>query len=268
MNLEPYQQAGQEIQRQNLRPIKAISGAASLAGTLGSGGVIAKRILPLLSQFVPANLMRKGLEKIDPKLGRVIENALNNGYDIEEVRDFLSSKFSPTENPNEAKQETQKEEEHPNITLTKDLQTRYPHIVNALMKIIQQGQPPQAAAGIIKTHSQFSKDVKKIEKETGKNFVDLILELLGPQNQQEKIRQQNQGQQMNPQNPQMQPQKMGQAPQQMQPSQQQLSNALARRNQMNPQNPQMNPQNQQQAPQQGGGLDQEIIAALDKILKM
>ncbi len=50
MNLEPYQQAGQEIQRQNLRPLNAIKSIGAGTSVLKGGEAIAKRVLPFLSQ--------------------------------------------------------------------------------------------------------------------------------------------------------------------------------------------------------------------------
>lgn len=171
--MQPYQQAGDKLRKQSELPVDILKGAASLAGS----GAIANKILPLLNQHVPVNLMQKGLSKINPKLGSFMEQAQDMGFGVDEIREFLQKKVQPPEPP-----KREEEKEHPNITQAKNLETQYPHVIKALMGIIQQGQTPQAAAAILKTHSQFGKDVKKIEKETGKNFVDLILELLGPQN--------------------------------------------------------------------------------------
>lgn len=226
MNLQPYQAAGQQIQKQAQKPTNLAKTALTVGATLTGSG-IAKRILPLLSKYVSGNIMRKGLEKIDPRLGKFVDNSLNNGYNIDEVRDHLSSKFS--QGSAESPQETQGEKS-PQVSQHNPLQefeTNYPDISGALVRTMQNGQSPQAAAGILKTSSAFSKQIKQLEKQVGKNFVDYIVELFGTQGQQ------------------VQGQKQMDQQMQQQPGEQ-----------------------QPQVQGQGGGIDQQLMAALDKILKM
>lgn len=105
------------------------------------------------------------------------------------------------------------------------------------MATIQNGQTPQAAAGILKTSTSLGKMVKKLEKETGKNFVDYVLELFGPQ-----------GGGM---------QQQGQPQQQMQPQQQPQGSAEA--------NAFANPALHTQQPQ--GDLDPELMQIMQNIQK-
>ncbi len=222
--MQPYQAASEEINRQAQAPLKTLK----KAGSLIAGGAIAGRIIPFLSKHIPGELMRKGISKIEPRLGKFIEGALNNGYDLDDVRSFIGDKFSPKqeENPQEQSQE------NPVIKQAKDFETNYPDIVQALTSHINNGRSPQEAAAILKQSTPLSKKIKKIEKDTGKNFVDFIVEMMGG----------NQSSQM-------------QQPQQMQA-----------------QGTPGTPQPQQQAPQQmqqpQNNNDQAIMAALDKILKM
>lgn len=227
MNLQPYQIAGEEIQRKNELPIKGISHATSfLAGATLPKAV--GRILPFLNKSIPLDLMQKGINKINPKIGKFINGALGEGYDLEEIREFLNDKLQPGNSIDNSGQET---DEKRHINPLQNFETNYPDIAGALARTMQNGQSPQAAAAILKQSTPFSKSIKKLESEVGKNFVDYVLELFGPQTQQN-------------------PQGGGQMNQPMQP-------------QMGQPQPQ-----QGMAQQDSGGLDQQIMAALDKILKM
>lgn len=207
--MQPYQKASEEIKKHQQLPTQALGTAASVAGSIVGGGAIAKRVLPFLSQYIPADLMRKGLSKLDPRFGKFIDGALNHGYNIDEVRGFMEEKFSQ---PGQSTQQVS------SSNPLQDFETNYPEVAGALSRTIQNGQSPDAAAAILKNSTSFSKEIKKLEKEVGKNFVDYVLELFG-----------NQSQQM------------------QQPE---------------------NFQQMQGQPQQGSNVDAQLMAALDKILKM
>lgn len=214
--MQPYQKATEAVRRQAEEPTNILKTAVSIGGSLAGGGAIASRVLPLLSKYIPGEMMRKGLSKIDPKIGGFVEGALNNGYSLDDVRSYMEGKFSESE---------PKMQESKPIDPLQSFETTYPDIASALARTMQNGQSPDAAAAILKNSSSFAKDIKKLEKETGKNFIDYVLELFG-----------NRGQQQQPQ-------------QQMQ------------------QQPEMQQQIQPQG-QLGGGVDAQLMAALDKILKM
>lgn len=246
--MQPYQEASQEINRQAQTPIKALKTAGAIIG----GTTIAGRVLPFLSQHIPGELMRKGLSKIEPRLGKFIEGSLSNGYSLNEIRNFMSEKFTPKQ-----EEETQ---ENPVVKQAKDFETNYPDIVKALMTHINNGQSPQDAASILKSTKTFGKKIKKIEKDTGKNFVDFILEMMGgnqssqmqqPQQQAQKgtIPQQQQGDYSNPLAP-----DIGLIPQSSNDDQNQAKQNWLNKLQQQGQNPISN--------------DQALMAALDKILKM
>lgn len=186
MNLQPYQQASQKIRKQAELPYEIVKGAAGLVGT----GKIASKILPFLNQFIPNDLRQKALTKIDPRLGSFYQQAEDYGFDQNQILDFMKNKFTE-------EKKTSEPSEHPLIAQAKDFETNYPDIIKALMGYINQGQTPQAAAAIIKQSSPFNQKIKKIEKDTGKNFVDFILELMGGDQQgQAQLQPQQQAQSM------------------------------------------------------------------------
>ncbi len=218
MNLRPDEKASMhqiEKSKSNDRLLKKGAGLAIGAAS----GLGAARVLPFLNDFIPVDLAIKGISKVSPQIGAFLKKGQSQGLDMKEGIEFLREQFSPKEEVVE--QEVKKKNP------IQDFETSYPDIAGALARTMQNGQSPDAAAAILKTSTAFGKDIKRLEKETGKNFIDYILELFG-----------NRGQQ--------QPQQMQQPQQQMQ-GQEQI---------------------QQPGQQKGSGVDAQLMAALDKILKM
>lgn len=183
------------------------------AGTAALGFGLGSKILPFLNEFIPADLALKGINKVAPKIGQFLQKGQKMGLDIKEGLQFLKDNL-------EGEKSQERQQENPVIKQAKDFETNYPDIVQALIGYINKGQSPQAAAAIIKTATPFVQKVKKIEKETGKNFIDFILELMGGQQNGQIPQQSAQG---------MQPQTQGipnQAMQQIQGNQQGKSQGL------------------------------------------
>jgi hypothetical protein len=176
--MQPYQEASEEIQRQGKRPGKVLGSAAAI-GLSAVGAGIGARVFPFLSKHIPLDLMRKGLNKIDPRLGKFADSAVGHGFSLDDVRQFLSGKF-PTQTENDSdKNPTEKNPQHNNPL--NDFESNYPDVAQALANIMKNGQPPDAAAAILKQTKSFSNSIKKLEGDIGKNFVDYVLELFGPQ---------------------------------------------------------------------------------------
>src|SRR6185437_1249107 len=89
--IPPYQAADEETRRQAGAPIKT---AATLATSAIAGGAALKKVLPFLNNLIPGELMRKGLSKVNPDIGKFVDTALNNGYGLDEIRNFMSEKFN------------------------------------------------------------------------------------------------------------------------------------------------------------------------------
>jgi DNA-binding transcriptional MerR regulator len=195
MNLQPYQEESNRLRKAEALPADIAKGAIGLAGS----SALANKILPLLNQHIPVNIMQKGLSKLSPKLGAFMEQAQDMGFDIDQVRDFLKDKVGGSKKDQQGSQNPPKPPGKQSNPL-QDFETNYPELARGLMNTIQQGQPPQAAAAVIKNSSALKKQVAQLEKETGKNFVDYVLELFGPQQQAQG--QQQPQQQPTPQQPQ------------------------------------------------------------------
>lgn len=226
MNLRPSESAAlAEIERskKNDQLLKKGANLAVSAGTAALGVGAASKILPFLNEYIPIDLAIKGISKVNPKIGEFLKKGQSMGLDIKQGLDFIKGQFEGEKEPHEKVEEPAKKGNP-----LQDFETNYPDLAQGLMNTIQNGQSPEAAAGILKTSTALGKQVKKLEKEIGMNFVDYVLQLFGPQG--------------------------GGMQQQQQPQQQQQMGAQ--------------PQQQGQPQAQGGNVDQELMAALDKILKM
>lgn len=86
--MQPYQQASERIKEQMKDPVKFGKAAISTAGSILTGSTIS-RAIPLLNEFVPFNLMKKGLNKINKKIGEFVEESLMSGYSRGEAQEYL-----------------------------------------------------------------------------------------------------------------------------------------------------------------------------------
>lgn len=57
------------------------------------------KILPLLNRLVPPAMAFKGLQKIDPRIGKFLTNSVSYGYGLDQSLDYLRNRFSPEEEP-------------------------------------------------------------------------------------------------------------------------------------------------------------------------
>lgn len=82
--MQPYQEAGQEIQRQSQAPGKII------------GGVLSK-IIPFLNTTLPASLAIKGITRIAPHFKKFFDAAMKTGKSEEESINFVREQVTPKE---------------------------------------------------------------------------------------------------------------------------------------------------------------------------
>jgi len=186
MNLRPDELASQSAiqkSKQEDELLKKGIGFSTGLGTAGLGVGLAKKALPFLSEFIPVDLAMKGINKVAPEIGKFLKKGQSMGLDLKKGFNFLRENLSPKSNQSNPLQ---------------DFETNYPEIVQALSGHINNGRSPQEAAAILKTSTPFGQKIKKIEKDTGKNFVDFILEMMGG-NQSSQMQQPQQIQQQAPQ---------------------------------------------------------------------
>lgn len=160
--MQPYQEEAEAIKRQGEMPFRAAKTAAMYApiagAAAGAGNQILKRVAPFLSEYLPQNLAIKGLSKIDPRLGKFIQTALDNGQTWNEVKDFIGSKFQESEEPQKEKKKPAKENR--NI-----IEQYSPELLNFMKEQISGGRPAIQAAAIAQNDKRFGDVIKKMMKD-------------------------------------------------------------------------------------------------------
>ena len=164
--MNPYDKTSQELKRQQEGPKRFAKAAAGFGIAAGAGtfAPILSRMAPLLSQYIPQDLAIKGLTKISPNLGKFVKSAMDDGYDFEEVKNFMGEKI----------QESTKAQK--NI-----IEKESPELHQTIFDEIKKGMnPAKAAAGAIFDKSKrFEKAIKKLEKQHNKPFNDIVREVYG-----------------------------------------------------------------------------------------
>ncbi len=205
--MQPYQQASEEIQRQQSAPGRIAKGIATSALGFAGGNAAFNRIAPFLSKYIPEPLAIKGLSKLDPKMAGFISSSIGQGFSFSNIRDFLGNKG-----------EQEAARENKNI-----IQKYSPGLHQYISDLIKQGSSPIDAANKAKKFlgKKEQDTITKIEKDYKSDWLSIVESIFGKGD----IAQQG----------------MQEQPQQGQSTQQ---------------------------PQQGGGSDDQIISALQNILRM
>jgi hypothetical protein len=171
--MQPYQQAGERIQQQADEPGRVARGIAS-AGTkiagLAGGGALLRKALPFLNNLIPSSIAAKGLEKVDPRFGKFINSAINNGNTQDEAISFIKQKVQAGEEQDKSQAALQQKnliEEHA------------PEVYEILKSKIGQGLKPLVAAFQLSKDSKHKKKIMSLQEKTGKNFSELVTSIFG-----------------------------------------------------------------------------------------
>ena len=97
--MNPYERTAEEMKRQSEGPKKFAKKALAVGGAIGASSFasVLARAAPFLSQYIPENLAIKGLSKINPKLGRFVQDSLENGYDFKEIKNFIGDQIAQSQ---------------------------------------------------------------------------------------------------------------------------------------------------------------------------
>jgi hypothetical protein len=134
--MEPYQEASQAMVRQANAPVKALKtgiGLAASYASYGAGANILSRILPFLNKYIAPSVAVKGISKIDPRIGKAVDQAFKVGYPSEEIGTFFKNKIDGEEGG----QEPQEMQSAPQSELSRE----------SLMQQFQEGQAQEASQG-------------------------------------------------------------------------------------------------------------------------
>jgi len=180
--MQPYQQASQEIQRQGEMPIRAAKAGAGLA--LGfAGSQIFQRVAPFLSQYIPQNIARKGIEKIDPRFGEFFDLAEKHGQTFEAAKQFIADKASEAMGEQETKDDR-------NV-----IQKYSPEIFQTLEWLIKQGFSPAQAAIDMRSHedNKVKNLISQMEKDYKQDWPSIVESVFGQAGVQKPAQQQQKG---------------------------------------------------------------------------
>jgi hypothetical protein len=177
--MQPYHEATKEIRRQGELPLKAaktIGNVGATAATAYLGGGVINRVLPFLSQYIPQDLVKKGLSKIDPRYGKFIDKALAGGQSIDEIKDFIGEKIkeSPEGKPKEER----------NI-----IQQYSPELHEFIDQEVKKGRKPVEAGAIAQQDKRFSKIIDKLSKDHKTPWSNILESIYGQMGQMRQAKQ-------------------------------------------------------------------------------
>jgi hypothetical protein len=165
------------------------------AGTYGLASKAAMKILPFLSEYIPADLALKGINKVMPGVGTFLKNGMKQGLTLKSGLDFLKDELTKTE--------PAKQNENTNI-----IQQVSPELHQFIDEQLKRGRSPLEAGAIAQNDKRFSDAISKLTKAHKSPWSSILQTVYGVQNPQ----QQNQGatESAAPQQPGQQPQQGGQ----------------------------------------------------------
>ena len=207
--MQPYQKAEQKIRASGEGPINLVKNAGLTIAGAGAAkfgasalGSLIPKVGALISKYIPDDLSRKGLEKVDPRFKKFIQGAMNEGFDYDEIRNFIGEQVEKTEQKRA-------------IQAQNIIQQYSPELHQFIDQEIKKGRKPIEAGALAQNDKKFTNIIKKLTKDHKTPWSSILESVYG-------------------------------GGQTAQPEQQQ----------------------QQMQPSQNGAGDEQIAAALQKILQM
>lgn len=196
--MEPYQKAAEKLRTSGEYPLNlakniglsAIGGGAAKLGSSALASLLPK-VKALINEYVPDELSKKGLEKLDPRFGQFIKGGEQEGYDYGEIRKFIGEKVDKSEQEN-AKQ-------------SKNIIEQYsPELHQFIDNEVKGGRTPTQAAAIAQNDKKFQEIIKKLSKDHKTPWSSIVESIYGTPETAPIQRQQQQDQQIQQEQPQQQ----------------------------------------------------------------
>ena len=207
MTLRPDERAVEsEIERDkqfrgNIGKAVKTSAGAGLAAGLGASG-IAGKVLPWLSQYIPADLAMKGLRKVSPKIADFLQRGVSMGLDVKEGMDYVKDQITPKETQEPAKEQRNVIEQYD------------PELHTYILQDLKKGKSLLDIGQKALTHRRFKTAIDKLTKDHKAPWSAILQSVYGS------------GQTAQPQQPpeqtQQAPQQQGQGSEQIDPMLQKL----------------------------------------------
>lgn len=175
--MEPYQAASETARKSGeseIDLIKNLISSAALGGGARAGASATAALLPkigaLISKYVPDELSKKGLEKLDPRFGTFFKKVESEGGDYGEVRTFLDDKIQKT-------QEKIKPKQNRNIIEQYD-----PELHTYLQEYLKKGKSLFEAGKKALGHARFKKAIDKMVKDHKSSWNTILQTVYGSEN--------------------------------------------------------------------------------------
>lgn len=171
--MQPYQTATEEIKRQGELPKhlaqQGASAATAIGGTAVFGKGLAEKALALASNYLPESLAIKAFTKLDPRFGKLITTAMENGQTGRQAIDFIAGKAE------EGLQQQQSQDKR-NL-----IEKHSPELHQFIEQEIKKGQTPlQAGARALVAHGKnFDKVIEKLKKEHKTSWEQILEAVYG-----------------------------------------------------------------------------------------
>lgn len=175
--MQPYQRASEEIRNQGEIPVNALKNAGKIAATAAtayaggraasSGRAILSKAMNFLSPYIPQEIAKKGLDKIDPRFGKFIKKAEENGWDFDEISDFIKQKAQGDEGEEQQPQQQPKDDR--NV-----IQKYSPELHEFIDQEVKKGRPALHAAAMAQNNSKFADIIKKLTKDYKTQWSNIV----------------------------------------------------------------------------------------------
>jgi hypothetical protein len=188
--------ANSEIERSQNRDskLKKTLGTGVALGSAVIGGGLASRVLPLLNEYVPADLALKGINKLSPQLGKLLKNGVSQGLNLREGFNFLKDQILSKEESQ--KQPKEQPKENRNI-----IEQYSPELHQVISQEIKKGRSPiEATNRAVFENKKFESIIKKIMQDHKTPWSTIIESIYGkgdmgqPSQEQDSQQQQQSGQ--------------------------------------------------------------------------
>lgn len=181
MSLRPDEIANRDyVERSDRAESKVKQGISTAAaiGTTALGAGLTARLLPMLSEFIPAQTALKGISKISPKIGDFLQNGLNAGLNLKDGLDFIRGQLSP---PEKEERDEAMEAEEPAKEGRNIIEQYDPNLFEYIKGMIAQGNTPEAAAAKSKKFLDKKKLdlIAKIEKDHKTDWASIVSSIFG-----------------------------------------------------------------------------------------
>lgn len=154
-----------ENRRRNVtNGIKSAVGIAVVAGSLG----LSSKVLPFLSEYLPADLAIKGISRVSPKLGDFLKKGMSQGLDIKEGLDFIKEKITTSSKEN--------------VQDNKNIIEKYaPELHQFIDQEVRKGRSALQAGAIAQTDKKFKPIIDKLTKDYKTPWSNILESVYGSQ---------------------------------------------------------------------------------------